>query len=51
METEFVPPSGQNHLRGMLETRPDWVLSRQRLWGVPVTNSTTRMERPRRSGS
>jgi isoleucyl-tRNA synthetase len=36
-ETEFVPISGQNRLRGMIEARPDWVVSRQRAWGVPIT--------------
>jgi isoleucyl-tRNA synthetase len=36
-ETEFVPQSGQNRLRGMIEARPDWCISRQRAWGVPIT--------------
>ncbi|HEX9881827.1 MAG TPA: isoleucine--tRNA ligase, partial [Hyphomicrobium sp.] len=36
-ETEWVPVAGERRIRGMVEGRPDWVVSRQRAWGVPIT--------------
>jgi isoleucyl-tRNA synthetase len=34
--TAFYPPQGRNRIRSMIETRPDWCISRQRAWGVPI---------------
>ncbi len=35
-ETRWVPAAGQNRITAMIEQRPDWCISRQRAWGVPI---------------
>ncbi len=34
--TRFIPEKGRNRIRAMVESRPDWCISRQRAWGVPI---------------
>lgn len=41
-ETRFVPQSGQTRLRSMIKDRPDWCVSRQRAWGVPIAVFTSK---------
>ncbi|MFQ5483578.1 MAG: isoleucine--tRNA ligase, partial [Nitrospinaceae bacterium] len=36
-KTRWVPPWGRDRIYGMVENRPDWCISRQRSWGVPIT--------------
>ncbi len=35
-EVRWIPAWGQKRIEGMLETRPDWCISRQRSWGLPI---------------
>jgi isoleucyl-tRNA synthetase len=35
-DIRYLPEAGRNRMRGMLESRPDWCLSRQRAWGLPI---------------
>jgi isoleucyl-tRNA synthetase len=43
---EWTPATGRNRLFSMIEARPDWVLSRQRAWGVPLTAFVKKGARP-----
>ncbi|MEZ5752249.1 MAG: isoleucine--tRNA ligase [Paracoccaceae bacterium] len=43
---QWTPQTGRNRLYSMIEARPDWVLSRQRAWGVPLTCFTKRGAKP-----
>ena len=42
----WTPQTGRNRLHSMIEARPDWVLSRQRAWGVPLTSFTKKGAQP-----
>ena len=42
----WTPQTGRNRLHSMIEARPDWVLSRQRAWGVPLTCFVRKGARP-----
>ena len=35
-QVQWIPSAGRERILGMVNTRPDWCLSRQRLWGVPI---------------
>ena len=41
-ETRWVPPQGRNRIEAMIDGRPDWCVSRQRAWGVPIAVFTHR---------
>ena len=41
-ETRWIPPQGRNRIEAMVESRPDWCVSRQRAWGVPIAVFTHR---------
>jgi isoleucyl-tRNA synthetase len=41
-QTRWIPTQGQNRIEAMIENRPDWCVSRQRAWGVPIAVFTNR---------
>ncbi len=43
-ETTFYPSKGKERIKSMIETRPDWCVSRQRVWGVPLPIFTSKKD-------
>ncbi|MFV0292284.1 MAG: isoleucine--tRNA ligase [Paracoccus sp. (in: a-proteobacteria)] len=43
---KWTPQTGRNRIFSMVENRPDWVLSRQRAWGVPLTSFVKKGAKP-----
>jgi isoleucyl-tRNA synthetase len=41
-ETRWIPPQGRNRIAAMVESKPEWCVSRQRAWGVPIAVFTHR---------